>query len=89
MSEPVPAGGSADVLNAPLGAQEIKQILEMITLFASTATAVVAFANKLLELMRQFEVKAVPVRDSRNGRQLGTISETDTPEQIVEILNKR
>ncbi|MEO0666728.1 MAG: hypothetical protein AAFZ99_02320 [Pseudomonadota bacterium] len=82
-AEPMALDSSSDALDAPLGVDEVRQVLEVVTLMATTGTTVVGFLAAVKALMAKSEEEdgsepKAKVVDTATQRHLGDISaETD------------
>ena len=82
-SRPIALDSSSDALDAPLGVDEARQVLEVITLIASTGTTVVGFLAALKALLGKSEeedgsIPTATVVDTETQKRLGAVtSETD------------
>lgn len=76
-----PADGFADAANAPLGPDEIRQLLELVSVAISTGTAAVVLFEKLRALLKPGQ--QVTVKDARNGQTLATVSPSTPAQQVA------
>lgn len=76
-----PADGFADAANAPLGPDEIRQLLELVSVVISTGTAAVALFEKLRALLKPGQ--QVTVKDARNGQTLATVNPSTPAQQVA------
>lgn len=82
--ELTPLDSEVDALDSPLGADEVRQILEAVTVFAASASAISDLAGKLIDLVRKIR-KPVEVKDA-GGRSVITVTvETEKPELVHKI----
>jgi hypothetical protein len=82
--EPAPLDSEVDALDSPLGAEEIRQILEVVTVMATSAGAISELAGKLIDLVRKLR-KPVEIKDTA-GRSVITVTvETEKPELVNKI----
>jgi hypothetical protein len=84
-SEPVPLKSPADALDAPIGADEIKLALELLTVTFYMLSAAVCFIDKVLDIVKKHRKKVV-VRNPRNGQILGKFDNNSQPEEVRKLL---
>ncbi len=78
IGEPRPAGSGADVLDSPLGVDEIRETLEMVAVFISTAGGMAALAKQLKAMFKssgdssnkEDETETLVVRNSLTNAEL-------------------
>ena len=78
--EATPLDSDVDALDSPLGADEIKQVLDAITVVAGSTAAIADLSRALIELVRKLR-KPVEVVNSA-GRKVITIT-VDTSESVL------
>jgi hypothetical protein len=83
MSKPVVIGG--DPLNAPISAGDLQNAIELITVIISSASAGVAFFDKLFDLVQKLK-HTVVVKDPATGKRRGAIGSATTREQARRII---
>jgi len=76
--EPRSAEGFADAVDSALGPDEIRQIFELVTVGASTGTAVVTLFQKIKSLLHSTDkvpaaAREVFIKDARTGKVLETL----------------
>lgn len=86
-SLPMAKDSSSDALDAPLGVDEVRQVMEVITLIASTGTTVVGFLAALKLLIGQSEEDdgkepKVEVLATESQKKLGTVTADCDTEKI-------
>lgn len=82
--EPTPLDSEVDALDSPLGVEEVRQVLEVVTVMATSAGAISELAAKLIDLVRKHR-KPVEVKDTA-GRSVITVTvETEKPELVSKI----
>ena len=87
-SVPMAVESTSDALDAPLGVDELRQVLEVVTLIANTGITVVSFLAAIKVLLNTSEEEdgrdpKVRVVETKTQREIGTVvAETD-----IEDLN--
>ena len=84
-STPVPMKSPADALDAPIGAEEVKILLDVLSVSFTTASVGVVFLDKVLDLLKKHRKKAT-VRSPRTGRKLGVLVGKTSREEAGKIL---
>jgi len=84
-SEPSSVAGSGDILDSPMGGDEISVILHTITVAFSTGTAALTFSIKLVELIRKLKAAPVTVRNPKTGRST-TVDDSTEPSDLTKML---
>jgi|SRR5882672_3873782 len=84
VGRPYPADGFVDAADAPMGPDEIRQIIEIISISITTATAALEFVKKLKALVVKNK-SPITVKHARTGRKLATIDESA---DVTEIASK-
>lgn len=88
-SKPVSKSSFSDVLRAPIGADEIEQLTQIITLVivwrAATISVVVDSIKKVLEL-ECFRDEKIRARDPVTGRKKGELTHESSIEKIKKTL---
>lgn len=85
LSIPVDKTSAADALNAPIGAEEARQILQLITAIFQSGTACIAFLAALKKLLASHPNSAIIVRDPRSGNVKGKITHDTSDEELGRI----
>lgn len=73
VSEPEPTDSPADALDSALNAEEVRQVLEAVTVILKTGTAAVAFREALRTAVRRHKSPAT-LQDARTGEPLGRVT---------------
>jgi hypothetical protein len=88
VGEPMELDSEVDALDSPIGADEVRQALELVTVFAGSASALITLAHQVLGLVKRFQ-KPVEV-SSADGRRLMTVTQqTDEDELLAAIAPDR
>jgi hypothetical protein len=79
VSAPMAVDSSSDALDAPLGVDALRQVLEVVTLIASTGTTVVGFLAALKMLMKKSEEEdgrepKASIVETVTQRRIGTVT---------------
>jgi hypothetical protein len=69
-----PADGFANAADGPLGPEEIRQIVELVSVIITTSSAALVFFEKLRNLIKPGQ--PVTVKDAKTGEKLVTMDET-------------
>lgn len=77
-TEPVQKDSLADPLDAPLGADEIKGIIEIITLIFKGGTTVLGFWTVLKPILIKNPKEVVVLRDPKSGKKVGSLTKDST-----------
>jgi len=90
------ADGLTDAVDAPLGPDEIRQILELITVTLTTSTAAVAFFERVRGLFPKKAIDApkelspsITLKDARTGQRVIDFDEASDITKAVEQLMNR
>ncbi|HEX8645188.1 MAG TPA: hypothetical protein VF702_14860 [Allosphingosinicella sp.] len=86
-SAPMAVDSSSDALDAPLGVDELRQVLEVVTLIASTGTTVVGFLAAVKALMQRSEEDngrepQARVVETMTRREIGSVTASSDIEQL-------
>jgi hypothetical protein len=81
-SEPVSVESPADALDAPIGGEEFRQILEMITVVFKTVAAAVSFALVLKKVLKKYPKEKATLKDHATGADRGTVTADSPPEEV-------
>jgi hypothetical protein len=82
IGQTMPLESEIDALDSPIGADEIRQALELVTVFAGSASALVGLAGQVVDLVKRFG-KPVDV-SAGDGQKLLTVTpDTDRDELIA------
>lgn len=78
-SEPMAVDSTSDALDAPLGVDEIRQVLEVVTLVATTGTSMVGFVAALKALLKSFEEDdgsepQAALAETRSQKEIATVT---------------
>jgi hypothetical protein len=86
-----PADPHVDAVDAPLGPEEIKAILQVVTLAFKTGAAALVFFKALLEILKKTSAPApvkVEIREGRTNRHIATIDTTTNLDELIKKLPK-
>jgi hypothetical protein len=72
-SEPEPTDSPADALDSALNAEEVRQIMETVTVILKTGTAAVVFREALRKAVHRYGSPAT-LQDARTGEPLGQVT---------------
>ncbi|MDA9520164.1 hypothetical protein XI06_07315 [Bradyrhizobium sp. CCBAU 11434] len=87
LDEPQSDQSLADAVDSPIGPQEIEQILQLITVAITTATAGVTLFEKIQTLLRGSEKPSkVAVVDPKNNKTLGDLAVDTDPKMLSRDL---
>lgn len=86
ISNPRRVRSAADVLHSPIGPEELRQTLEMITVVLKTGTALMQFIAVLLPVINALGKRIIIVRDPKTGERRGTLTSQSTQEEIRKML---
>jgi hypothetical protein len=87
MDPPEPADSLTDALDAPLGPQEIQQVLQFLTVMFGTASSMLLFFDRLISLLKTIEGdQELKLVNPRNGKALGVVRADSKAEEIVKLL---
>jgi hypothetical protein len=86
VSQPVPSKSIADALDAPIGADELRMVMEIITV-ASTAT--VGIVTAIVNAVQKYEQATVKVGDAKTGAQLAEANRDTNEESLRRSLENR
>lgn len=85
-STPLPIDSSSDALDAPLGVDGVREVLEIVTLIVSTGTTVVEFLNAVKALMKRTEDDGREPRadiiENSTQRKIGTVTAETNIEKL-------
>lgn len=87
-SEPVQKDSLADPLDAPLGADEIKGIIEIITLIFKGGTALMGFWAALKPILIAHPKEVIVVRDPKSGKRVASLNKDSTEKDIQNLFTK-
>lgn len=85
MTEPSRIDSSADVLDAPLTPDQVKEILEFVKVVLETGVAATAFYTALLAAVRTLKTPVV-VKDSETGKTKGVIDPNTSDEDAKKVV---
>jgi hypothetical protein len=94
VGEPRSAEGFADAVDSTLGPDEIRQIFELVSVAASTGTAVVTLLAKIKDLLKSNEAKLpaasreVKVQDARTGKVLEHVNADSDVDAMADRINE-
>ncbi len=80
-----------DAVDATLGPEEIKEILQVVTLAFKTGAAALVFFKALLEILKKSPAPApvkVEIREGRTNRKIATIDTSTSLEELIKKLPK-
>jgi hypothetical protein len=86
-SEPVQKDSLADPLDAPVGADDIQNIIGLITLVLKSSTAVIGFIAAIRKLFENKPKEQLVVRDPKSGEKKGVITRDSTDPEIEKFLS--
>jgi len=86
LSDALPAESPVDALEAPIGAEEVKQLFEIANIAIGTTAAGLVLVDKLLGLLQKYRNQTIEVRDPRSGRARGRISAMNSREEARKLL---
>jgi hypothetical protein len=84
-SEPTSLTSVADVLDSPIGGEEIRQGLEMAILIFKTGAAALVFAKAASDLLK-VSTDAVVVKDASTGAKKGTITTSSSLSDVEAMV---
>jgi len=82
---PFPIESNVSPLDAPLGSDEIRAILEGVTLYVELGTALLGFAKALIELLKERPDKKVILKN-KSGETITEVSEKSKAEEVVKKI---
>jgi hypothetical protein len=82
--EPMPLDSEVDALDSPLGAEDVRQIFEVVTVMATSVGAISVLAGKLIDLVRKLH-KPVEVKNAAGQSVITVTVQTEKPELIDKI----
>lgn len=85
VSEPIVADSPVDMLNAPIGGDEVRQFLEVLTVAATTGTAIATFVDKVLAIVRESKGQ-LSIKDSASGKKIASITEENDVQSIKGLI---
>jgi hypothetical protein len=88
VGRPSPADGFVDSADAPLGPEEIRQIIEIVNITITTGTAAVVLLEKLKTLVARAK-SVIELKDARTGEKLATLDESSDLAAIASKLKDR
>ena len=86
VSKPVASDRAADPLDSPIGADEIKQLVEIVTAVAESGTAITLFLGALRNILKKRQDEGLLVRDPVSGKELGRLTGETSQEDMARIL---
>lgn len=72
-SKPVGTESLADPLDAPIGGEELKNIVEIVTLMFKAGAAAVTFFGAIRTVLKSVPDESVVVKDPATGKKLGEL----------------
>jgi hypothetical protein len=84
-SKPVRMTSVGDVIDSPIGAEEVKLILTNVVLVFKSAAAVTGFATALISLIRKWKTP-VTLRNPQTGAPIGTVTNDDDETKVRTLL---
>ena len=87
-SAPTPVSSAADPLDAPIGGEEIKLILEIVTVALGAGKSVVEFVRSLRQILEKHPEEVVTIRDPRSGKELGKVNKSTSEQEIEGMLRQ-
>lgn len=72
-SKPVVTESLADPLDAPIGGEELKNIVEIVTVMFKAGAAAVTFFGALRTVLKSVPDQTVVVKDPASGKKLGEL----------------
>lgn len=73
-SEPVASESPADALDSPIGAEELKQLTEVVIVVFKAGTASLVFAKALLDVLKARR-EAVVLKNPKTGAEVGRLDQ--------------
>lgn len=86
-SEAISLDGGGDILDAPLNADQITEVVNTVSLIISTSGAAITLIQKIIALKGKFGGQKVIVRDA-TGKVKGAIGADCTDQQVQRIINE-
>jgi len=86
-----PGDALTDAVDTTLGPEEIKLILQVLTVAFSTATAALTFFQRLKDLLARADTKkpvVIQIKDGRTGRKLATIDKETNVDDLIKRIAK-
>ncbi|MBK9743710.1 MAG: hypothetical protein IPO94_12450 [Saprospiraceae bacterium] len=85
-SSPVQKESLADPLDSPIGADEVKSIIEVITLILEFGTGIITFGLTVKKTLAEYPGKKLVLRNPNSGKKIGEITENTSEEEIKNML---
>jgi hypothetical protein len=82
VGRPKPADSFTNAVDAPLGPDEIKALLQIVTLSLQSLTAAIAFFTSLKKVLAK-SGDSVRVVEAKTGRVLATVDSTSDPQELA------
>jgi hypothetical protein len=86
---PQPADAMTDMVDTPLGPEEIKMLMEFSTVSLALGAAMLEFVKKLRDMLKKSENDKAPIVifAGRTNAQIVSITRDSDPEQVTEIIS--
>jgi len=87
-SEPIQRDSLVEPLDSPLGADEVREIVEILTVMFNFGSAFLGFTAVLLKTLKEFPNENLIIRNPRTGEKVGELDSDSTDSEIKEITEK-
>jgi hypothetical protein len=88
ISEPVAVESPTDMLDAPIGIEEVKVYLEVITVAINTTAAGALLVDRILKMVKEYKGAFFKVQDPKSGREVGQLDGATSRTEAEALISK-
>jgi hypothetical protein len=86
VGEPTPRNALNDALDSPLGAEEIRQLLEIVDLVFKDGADILAFVTALVGFVKHTDAGSAAIIDSHTARQIAVVDAKSNPQTVADTV---
>jgi hypothetical protein len=86
VGEPTPRNALNDALDSPLGAEEIRQLLEIVDLVFKDGADILAFVTALIGFVKYTDNGSAAIIDSRTAKPITVVEEKSNPQTVADAV---